>query len=157
MIDKCSPLDYLLSHPDIIPRLIYLLGSDPMAMIQFEAAWCITNISCGEMKHVQPLLDHHIVTTIFAILTTSRVPNNVKDQSLWALCNLSTLEAGTMLIAQQPAHVVFLLQLVGIQCNMSGSNGDAHNVASTKHLAMADNPALSTMRHVTFICSNILK
>ena len=118
------------------------------------------------MRHIEPLLQHQVVTNLVRVITCKTYAPPVIDQALWALFNLSTIQQVVPMLVQDSNNIVMMLSLVGIQCfpppqpsSSSGSTGKSKSVDSLEvlHINLKENPSLSSMRHISFICSNIIK
>jgi hypothetical protein len=48
-----------------------LAESDANNNIQYECAWCLTNMACGEKHHVQALLDAGLVELALELMVVS--------------------------------------------------------------------------------------
>lgn len=49
-LEKEAPLQRVIDN-NLVPKLIANLARDDFPQLQFESAWCITNIACGEHKY----------------------------------------------------------------------------------------------------------
>ena len=159
---KNPPLDLLFESPDVVPVLIQKLQRIDLFPLQFEAAWCLTNIACGEHKHIATLIDHNVVPYL-AQTIGQHAPPQILQQSLWALCNLSNDEYACRSILQHPTIIVLALFHIGIQCFPHEEFFPANSWPeywypfSPRHRSMNENPQLGTLRQVTFLLGNIFK
>lgn len=72
---------------NVVPKIIQLLDLTTMPKIQYEAAWCITNIATGTREHVQCLVEKGVIPKLIPLLEN---PNeSLVDQALWALGNIA--------------------------------------------------------------------
>jgi len=67
--DRHPPLDDIIGTGVVIPRLIQFLSRDDCKTLQHEAAWSLTNIACGELKHVKQLIDCGAITELLKVIT----------------------------------------------------------------------------------------
>jgi len=118
--DKQPPLDVVIDTGTVVPALVRFLDRTDAPALQLEAAWSLTNIACGEARHVAYLLR---VGALGALLQTVTVSRNaaLRDQALWAVCNMTAaVEACIHLLRQQDALLVVLRQ-IGVQCVMASA------------------------------------
>lgn len=58
-----------------------------MPNVQYEAAWCITNIATGTREQVQCLVSKGVVPRLIALMSSGS--DNLIDQAIWALGNIA--------------------------------------------------------------------
>jgi hypothetical protein len=85
-LEENSPLQKVIDN-NLVPKFIANLARDDFPQIQFESAWCITNIACGEHKFAQNLLDHGAIEALIKLLAAQNI--EVIEQAIWALGNLA--------------------------------------------------------------------
>jgi hypothetical protein len=68
-IDKYPPLE-LVYQCSAIPRLVELLANS-RPNIQYECAWCLTNMACGERHHIEALLEAGVIPLALHLMITS--------------------------------------------------------------------------------------
>jgi len=84
-IERNPPIQEVIDA-GVVPRLIELLSHGD-TIVQFEAAWALTNIASGTSEHTKLLVDQGVVV-IFVHLLDS--PNeDVCEQAVWALGNIA--------------------------------------------------------------------
>jgi len=72
---------------NLVPRFIGMLARDDHPKLQFEAAWCLTNVASGDHEHVQILISKGTVEAFVKLLSSSHI--EVIEQAIWGLGNLA--------------------------------------------------------------------
>lgn len=83
--DKNPPIDELISS-GILPILVHCLERVDSPMIQFEAAWALTNIASGTSQQTQAVVESGAVPIFLTLLGSPH--ENVCEQAVWALGNI---------------------------------------------------------------------
>ncbi|OZJ02743.1 hypothetical protein BZG36_04667 [Bifiguratus adelaidae] len=125
------PIDQVIEN-NMVPLLVNLL-SNPNELIQFEAAWALSNIASGTSKQTQTVIDAMAVPKLVKLLHS---PNdNLREQAVWALGNIAgdsekardyVLDCGAMspilAILQQYTSVSMVMNATWALSNLCGKD-----------------------------------
>jgi hypothetical protein len=71
----------------VVPILVKFLQNDQFPLLQFEAAWTLTNIAVGSSDQTRVVIDNGATPILIQLLKSSN--DDVSEQSAWALGNIA--------------------------------------------------------------------
>ena len=80
------PIDKVIES-GIVPRLVQFLSEHSRPVLQFEAAWSLTNICSGNAVHTKTVMDAGAVPLFVGLMDST--DDNVREQVIWALGNIA--------------------------------------------------------------------
>ena len=79
------PIDDVIKA-GLVPAFVTMLGH-PESKMQFEAAWCLTNIASGTSKQCEAVVSHGGVPPLIGLLVSPSI--DVCEQAVWAIGNIA--------------------------------------------------------------------
>lgn len=84
--EQDPPLQQVIDA-NLVPLFIKFAERTDEIKLQFEAAWCLTNIASGEHEHVQILIEKGAVNVLVNLINSPHI--EVVEQAIWALGNIA--------------------------------------------------------------------
>ncbi|KAL3915790.1 MAG: hypothetical protein SGPRY_007081 [Prymnesium sp.] len=84
-IPNSPPIDDVI-YAGLCPAFVILLGH-PDDQLQFESAWCLTNIASGNAAQCDTIVRHDAIPALVKLLDSPAV--HVSEQAVWALGNIA--------------------------------------------------------------------
>ena len=79
------PIDECI-NAGLVPAFVTMLGH-PETKLQFESAWCLTNIASGTSKQCEAVVQNGGVAPLVALMGSSNI--DVCEQAVWAIGNIA--------------------------------------------------------------------
>jgi len=130
-------------HYNVLPRLVVYMERTDDKEIMYQAIMSVTTIACGQPHQVAELRRQGVMAPLVRLMTSSEQTH--RAQALFAISNMSSLAS------PNGEHLEELLEL-GIVTPMLWLLGKA----LIPDCIAPPAPSLSNMRHLAWICNNIL-
>ena len=85
-LEKGPPIQSFIDA-NLVPRFIQYLSRNDLPKLQFEAAWCLTNVASGNYEHVQVLIGKGTIEAFVALLRSPHI--EVIEQVIWGIGNMA--------------------------------------------------------------------
>lgn len=158
--DKNPPID-LVVDSGVVPRLIQLISSKNNTLV-LECVLSLTNVACGEQKHLDVIIQNDGIRTIMNTIQTGNSAS--KSQALWAICNVSSHGDYVNVILLQAGIVQVLLSLMCVTSDnllaiptFAFTMDNSSNGGETKTADIQAQPSLFIIQRVSWTLCNLLK
>ena len=84
-IPNCPPIDDVI-EAGLVPCFVTMLAHHN-DQLQFEAAWCLTNVASGSAEQCEAVVDNDAVPSLIQLLGSPAI--QVSEQAVWALGNIA--------------------------------------------------------------------
>lgn len=84
--ERNPPIDLMIGN-GIVPICVRFLEKFDNPLLQFEAAWALTNIASGTTEQTRTVIDSNAVPYFIGLLQSPVI--NVAEQAVWALGNIA--------------------------------------------------------------------
>lgn len=153
--ERNPPIDLMIGL-GIVPICIRFLQNFDNPLLQFEAAWALTNIASGTSEQTRCVIEHNAVPHFITLLQSKTT--TLAEQAVWALGNIAGDGAvardivishnvidGLLLLMNQEIPISFLRNIVWLMSNLCRNKNPSPPFDEIKRLL----PALSQL-----LCGN---
>lgn len=84
--ERNPPIDDVIKA-NLVPSLVGFLSCEDHSMLQFEAAWALTNIASGTSMQTRNVVEAGAIKPFIRLLSSTN--SSVQEQSVWALGNIA--------------------------------------------------------------------
>ncbi|KAJ1639777.1 importin alpha [Pavlovales sp. CCMP2436] len=85
-LEDAPPIDAVIAS-GVVPHMVLLLTIDSAPKLQFEAAWCLTNIASGTAAQTTHVVNSNAIPAFVRLLSSP--DENTREQAIWALGNIA--------------------------------------------------------------------
>ncbi|CAO2630547.1 Importin subunit alpha-8 [Lemmus lemmus] len=147
--EKNPPLK-LVIEAGLIPKLVEFLQAAPLPVLQFEAAWALTNIASGTSEQTRAVVEGGAIHPLIELLSSSHLA--VCEQAVWALGNI----AGKTLWCVPRSFMLCSLPLVGDGPEFRDNIISNNAIPKLLHLISTNIP-ITFLRNIAWTLSNLCR
>uniref|UniRef100_A0A1A9WKF3 Importin subunit alpha n=1 Tax=Glossina brevipalpis TaxID=37001 RepID=A0A1A9WKF3_9MUSC len=114
--ERNPPIDLMIGH-GIVPICIQFLQKTENPLLQFEAAWALTNIASGSSEQTRCVIENNAVPHFVTLLQSEHI--NLAEQCVWALGNIAGDGSGPRDIVIQNNVIDGVLKLIDKETSVS--------------------------------------
>jgi hypothetical protein len=70
--EKTPPIQSFIDA-NLVPKFIQFLSRNDLPKLQFESAWCLTNVASGSFQHVQVLIGKGTIDAFVQLLHSPHI------------------------------------------------------------------------------------
>ena len=85
-MERSPPIQDVINS-GVLPHFVKFLSMDSRSDLQFEAAWCLTNIASGNSQQTNTVIEAGVIPIFVQLMRSDTL--EVREQATWALGNIA--------------------------------------------------------------------